>query len=57
MYNILMTSFETGFKNIKKFISKIIDEESKVVIIPWSFAVELKTKNISEFFNTEKKKK
>lgn len=56
MYNILMSKFNEGFSYIENELRKIVNENSKVVIIPWSFATELKTKNINEFFDDEKEK-
>lgn len=56
MYSILMSKFNDGFDLIKEELKKIINKHSKIVVIPWSFAKELKTKQINEFFNEVKKK-
>lgn len=56
MYSILMSKFKDGFNFIENKLKKLISENSKVVIIPWSFATELKTKKISEFFDDNKEK-
>lgn len=54
MYSILMSRFSEGTKIIRNQLKKILNEQSKVVIIPWSFAIELESKNIKEFFNNKK---
>lgn len=54
MYSILMSNFETGFKYIKNYLSRIINKDTNVVVIPWSFATELKSMNVREFFNDKK---
>lgn len=56
MYSILMSKFNEGFYLIEKELEKMINKNSNIVIIPWSFATELKSKNINEFFNETKKK-
>lgn len=54
MYSILMSDFETGFIHIKDDLSKMINNDAKLVVIPWSFPIELKSKNIKEFFDDKK---
>lgn len=54
MYSILMSNFQTGFAYIKDSISNLINKDTKLVVIPWSFPVELKSKNIREFFDDKK---
>lgn len=54
MYSILMSNFQTGFGYIKDNLSKLITKDTKLVIIPWSFPVELKSKNVREFFDDNK---
>lgn len=54
MYSILMSNFETGFKYIKSNLCKLINKDTKVVVIPWSFAVELKSMDVKEFFDDKK---
>ena len=51
MYSILMSKFSEGFSQIKNELAKMINANAHVVIIPWSFAVEIETKNINDFFN------
>lgn len=53
MYSILMSKFNVGFPIIKDELKRLIDENSKIVIIPWSFAKELDSKQIAEFFSKE----
>lgn len=50
MYSVLMSKFSVGFPIIREELKKIINVESKVVVIPWSFAKELESKDIKEFF-------
>ena len=57
MYSILLSSFEKGIDIVKEELKKIINKEFNVVVIPWSFAIELKTNNIKEFFNEDKENK
>lgn len=57
MYSILMSNLDTGFEHIKNQISNLINKNTKITVIPWSFAVELKSKNINEFFDEKKIKK
>lgn len=56
MYSVLMSKFNEGFDIIINELKQLINKNSNVVIIPWSFAKELETKNISEFFDESKKK-
>ena len=55
MYSVLMSKFSDGFSLIEEQLKKIISKDANIVIIPWSFATELKTKNINEFFDERKK--
>lgn len=55
MYSVLMSKFNEGFPVVKDILKSMINYDSKVVIIPWSFATEIKSKNIDEFFNDKKK--
>lgn len=54
MYSILMSNFQTGFTYIKDNISNLINKDTKLVVIPWSFPVELESKNVREFFDDKK---
>ena len=54
MYSILMSNFQTGFIYIKEYLSKLINKDVKVVVIPWSFPVELESKNVRDFFDDKK---
>ena len=55
MYNVLLSIFEEGFPIVNEELKKIIKKDFKVVVIPWSFAAELKTKKINEFFDEKSK--
>lgn len=57
MDSILMSDFNKGLLNIKSEVQKLINKNTKVTIIPWSFAQELETKNINEFFNEKRRNK
>ena len=57
MYSILMSKYEMGFELVRDRLKKVLNRNSKIVIIPWSFAVELDTKNINEYFNDKRRKK
>lgn len=54
MYSVLMSNFQTGFTYIKDNICDLINKDAKLVVIPWSFPVELESKNIREFFDDKK---
>ena len=53
MYSILCSKIET-LPNYKKYFSKILHNNQKVIIIPWSFAKELN--NLDEFFSKNDKR-
>lgn len=57
MYSVLVSKFEIAYPIIKNELKRIIKSNSKIVVIPWSFAVELETKKIEEFFNDRRKAK
>lgn len=54
MYSILMSNFQTGFYYIKNHLSKLITKDTKIVVIPWSFPIELDSKNVRDFFDDNK---
>ena len=54
MVSILMSNFQTGFIYIKDNLSDLINKDTKLVVIPWSFAVELESKNVMDFFDDKK---
>ena len=55
MYSVLMSKFSEGFCYIEEQLKKIIPKDANIVIIPWSFPTELKSKKIDEFFDNKKK--
>ena len=55
MYSILLSNYSEGFETVKNILEKLITSGSKLVVIPWTFAAELKTKNIAEFFDETRK--
>ena len=54
MVSILMSNFQTGFIYIKDNLSDLIYKDTKLVVIPWGFAVELESKNVMDFFDDKK---
>ena len=54
MYSILMSNFQTGFYYIKNHLNKLITKDNKIVVIPWSFPIELDSKDVREFFDDNK---
>lgn len=56
MYSFLLSNYNEGFNLIKDELQKYIKDYYKVVVLPWSFAKELETKNINEFFDETKEK-
>lgn len=57
MYNIFFSKIDVVFPIVEKKLKKIIKEEDKVVIIPWSFAVETDADGVDKFFSGRKKEK
>lgn len=51
MYSILMSNFQIGFSYIKDTLSKLITKDTKLVVIPWGFPVELESMDVKDFFN------
>lgn len=51
MYSVFLAKFEIGFPYVEKRLKEIIKSNSKVVIIPWSFPVEINAQGLDEFFS------
>lgn len=54
MYSVLMSNFQTGFTYIKDSLGKLINKDTRLVVIPWSFPIELESRNVREFFDDKK---
>lgn len=50
MYNIFFSNMEKGIKSSKEKLKQIIKEDSKVLILPWSFPKELKENELENVF-------
>ena len=57
MYSVFFSKIEIGFKYVKERLKEIINPNSKVVIIPWSFPTELDATKLDEFFSDKRKKR
>lgn len=55
--NILLSKFEKGMFLVEEKIKKIINEDTKVLIIPWSFAKECSPSEFDDFYNAKIKPK
>lgn len=57
MYSVLLSKMEVGFPIIKERLKKMINSNYKVVIIPWSFALETNEVGLKKYFTTKIKSK
>ena len=57
MFSVLMSKMELGFPLVKEKMKKYIGEDSKVVIIPWSFPVETNEEGVKQYFENKIKNK
>ena len=57
MYSIFFSKIDKAFNLIKFELKKIIKNDSHVVIIPWSFAIETDADGVNSFFSGKKKNK
>ena len=55
MYSVFFAKFEVGFPYVEKRLKEIISVNSKVVIIPWSFPVEINAQLLDEFFSGKRR--
>ena len=51
MYSIFLSKFDVGFPYVERRLKEIIKENSKVVIIPWSFPIEISADELDKFFS------
>lgn len=57
MYNVFLSRIELASKYIKKDMKEIIKEDSKVVLLPWGFPVEIDAFRLeNEFFKKGEKR-
>lgn len=57
MYSVFFSKIQIGFPIIKQRLKKIIKSNHKVVIIPWSFAIETDQNGLENYFITKIKDK
>ena len=57
MYSIFLSKMEIGFPIIKEKLKEIIKKDSKVIIIPWSFATETDELGLKKYYETKIKHK
>ena len=51
MYSVLLSKIEFGFPLIKDRLKKMVNENMKVVVIPWAFPIELDyDRLVNEYF-------
>ena len=55
MYSVFLSKFDIGFPYVLERLKKVVKENSKVVIIPWSFPVEIDSLGLDEFFSGKRK--
>lgn len=57
MYSVLLSKIEFGFPLIKNRLKEIVNENMKVVVIPWAFPTELDYERlVNEYFKEGEKK-
>lgn len=57
MYSVLLSKIEFGFPLIKNRLKEIVNENMKVVVIPWAFPTELDyDRLVNEYFKEGEKK-
>ena len=57
MYSIFFSKIDIGFSYVESRLKEIIKPNSKVVIIPWSFPIEIDAKGLDEFFSGKRKER
>lgn len=57
MYSIFFSKINVSFPLIKDRLKAIISADDKVVVIPWSFAVETDEIGVNNFFSGKKREK
>lgn len=58
MYNVLLSEYEKGMALVDERLRKIINKNSKAVIIAWAFPTELNYESFEkEFFDERRYKK
>lgn len=57
MYSVLLSKIEYGFPLVEKELKKIVNENMKVIVLPWAFPIELDYARLnSEYFKEGEKK-
>lgn len=57
MYSIFFSKIDLSFDLVKERLRGIINTDDKVVVIPWSFAVEMDAEGVDKYFSGKKKDK
>ena len=55
MYSVFFSKIDVGFPYVENRLKEIIDPNSKVIIIPWSFPTETDAQGLDEFFSGKRK--
>ena len=55
MYSVFFSKIDIGFPYVEERLKEIISKDSKVVIIPWSFPIEIDAPKLDEFFSGKRK--
>lgn len=57
MYSVLLSKIEFGFPLVEKELKKIVNENMKVIVLPWAFPIELDYERLNnEYFKEGEKK-
>ena len=57
MYSVLLSKIEYGFPLVEKELKKIVNENMKVIVLPWAFPIELDYEKLNnEYFKEGEKK-
>lgn len=57
MYSVLLSKIEYGFPLVEKELKKIVNENMKVIVLPWAFPIELDYERLNnEYFKDGEKK-
>lgn len=57
MYSIFFSKIDLGFKLVEERLKEIINISAKIVVIPWSFAVETDASGVDKYFSGSKRQK
>lgn len=57
MYSIFFSKIDLSFNLVEERLKDIIKKDNKVVVVPWSFAIETDAEGIDKYFSGKKKEK